>query len=135
MISSSTTTTTSISITGIRIMISTPSSHSKISRHKTFAKGWVAKKLRLIGSLTAALKCSKGWVRKDANLGLRTGCNSGGLGYLPFAWGGAEVRVMECIMYRERDGYMYMYIYIYIHTPHIYIYIYNLSIPVAIPPR
>ena len=28
----------------------------------------------LIGSLTAALRFSKGWVRKDANLGLRTGC-------------------------------------------------------------
>ena len=30
--------------------------------------------LFLIGSLTAALRFSKGWVRKDANLGLRTGC-------------------------------------------------------------
>ena len=28
----------------------------------------------LIGSLTAALRFSKGWVRKDANLRLRTGC-------------------------------------------------------------
>ena len=28
----------------------------------------------LIGSLTAALRFSKGWVRKDPNLGLRTGC-------------------------------------------------------------
>ena len=28
----------------------------------------------LIGSLTAALRFSKGWVRNDANLGLRTGC-------------------------------------------------------------
>ena len=28
----------------------------------------------LIGSLTAALRLSKGWVRKDPNLGLRTGC-------------------------------------------------------------
>ena len=27
-----------------------------------------------IGSLTAALRFSKGWVQKDANLGLRTGC-------------------------------------------------------------
>ena len=30
--------------------------------------------LFLIGSLTTALRFSKGWVRKDANLGLRTGC-------------------------------------------------------------
>ena len=30
--------------------------------------------LCLIVSLTAALRFSKGWVRKDANLGLRTGC-------------------------------------------------------------
>ena len=29
--------------------------------------------LLLIGSLTAALRFSKGWVRKDSNLGLRTG--------------------------------------------------------------
>ena len=31
--------------------------------------------LLLIGSLTAALRLSKGWVRKEANLGLRTGRN------------------------------------------------------------
>ena len=30
--------------------------------------------LLLIGNLTAALRLSKGWVRKDPNLGLRTGC-------------------------------------------------------------
>ena len=30
--------------------------------------------LFLIGSLTAAVRCSKGWVRQDANLGLRSGC-------------------------------------------------------------
>ena len=30
--------------------------------------------LFLIGSLTAALRFSKGWVRRDANLGLRIGC-------------------------------------------------------------
>ena len=30
--------------------------------------------LFLIGSLSAALRFSKGWVRKDPNLGLRTGC-------------------------------------------------------------
>ena len=30
----------------------------------------------MIGSLTAALRLSKDWVRKDANLGLRTGCSS-----------------------------------------------------------
>ena len=30
--------------------------------------------LFFIGGLTAALRFSKGWVRKDANLGLRTGC-------------------------------------------------------------
>ena len=53
----------------------TPSSHSKISRTKICSKGWVAQKLVLIGSLSAALRFSKGWVRKDANLGLRTGCS------------------------------------------------------------
>ena len=30
----------------------------------------------LTGSLTVALRLSKGWVRKDANLGLRTGCST-----------------------------------------------------------
>ena len=30
--------------------------------------------LFLIGSLTAALRFSKGWVRKDLNLRMRTGC-------------------------------------------------------------
>ena len=30
----------------------------------------------LTGSLTVALRFSKGWVRKDQNLGLRTGCTS-----------------------------------------------------------
>ena len=52
----------------------TPSSHSKNSATKICSKGWVAQKPFLIGSLTAALRFSKGWVRKDANLGLRTGC-------------------------------------------------------------
>ena len=37
----------------------------------------------LIGNLTAALRFSKGWVRKDANLGLRTGCK----GTVPFMAG------------------------------------------------
>ena len=31
----------------------------------------------LVGNLTAALRFFKGWVRKDANLGLRTGCMRG----------------------------------------------------------
>ena len=30
----------------------------------------------LMGSLTAALRFSKGWVQKDANIGLRTGCSA-----------------------------------------------------------
>ena len=51
----------------------TPSSHSKNSATKICSKGWVAQKSFLIGSLTAALRFSKGRVRKDANLGLRTG--------------------------------------------------------------
>ena len=53
----------------------TPSSHSKNSLSKICFKGWVAQKpYVLIGSFTAALRFSKGWVRKDTNLGLRTGC-------------------------------------------------------------
>ena len=51
-----------------------PRSHSKNSLSKICSKGWVAQKPSLIGSLTAELRFSKGWVRKDANLGLRTGC-------------------------------------------------------------
>ena len=47
----------------------TPSSHSKNSLSKICSKGWVAQKSFLIGSLTAALRFSKGWVRKDTNLG------------------------------------------------------------------
>ena len=53
----------------------TPSSHSKNSAIKICSKGWVAQKPFLTGSLTAALRFSKGWVRKDTNLGLRTGCS------------------------------------------------------------
>ena len=63
----------------------------------------------LIGSLTAALRCSKGWVRKDANLGLRTGgdhnsafLQSDRRSYV-LARAGAGVNV-----------YIYIYIYIYI---------------------
>ena len=54
----------------------TPSSHSKNLATKICSKGWVAQKSFLIGSLTAALRFSKGWARKDANLGLRTGCTA-----------------------------------------------------------
>ena len=54
---------------------STPRSHSNNALSKICSKGWVAQKLFLIGSLRAALRFSKGWVRKDANLGSRTGCN------------------------------------------------------------
>ena len=36
--------------------------------HKICSKGWVAQTPFLIGSFTAALRCSKGWVRKDLNL-------------------------------------------------------------------
>ena len=36
-----------------------------------YAYIYLPRKLFLIGSLTAALRFSKGWVRKDANLGLR----------------------------------------------------------------
>ena len=50
----------------------TPSSHSKISRTKIFAKGWVAQKLFFfIGS---GVIFSKGWVRKDENLRTQIGC-------------------------------------------------------------
>ena len=57
-------------------VLTTPNSNTKNSATKICSKGWVAQKLLLIGNLTAALKSSKGWVRKDANLGLRTGCKS-----------------------------------------------------------
>ena len=52
----------------------TPNSNTKNSATKICSKGWVAQKPFLIGNLMAALRLSKGWVRKDANLGLRTGC-------------------------------------------------------------
>ena len=53
----------------------TPSSHSKNSLSKICFKGCVAQKpFLLIGSLTAALRLSKGWVRKDLNLKMRIGC-------------------------------------------------------------
>ena len=42
--------------------------------HKTFSKGWVAEKPFGVGSLTAALRFSKGWVRKDLNLVMGVGC-------------------------------------------------------------
>ena len=51
------------------------SSHHNIFPHKTFSKGWVAQKPILIGSLTAALRFSKGWVRKYLNLVMGIGCN------------------------------------------------------------
>ena len=56
------------------LMIITPSAHSNNSLSKICSKGWVAQKAFFIGSLTAALRFSKGWIRKDTNLGLRTGC-------------------------------------------------------------
>ena len=54
----------------------TPSSHSKNSATKICSKGWVAQKPFLIGSLTAALRLSKGWVRKYLNLLIGIGCAS-----------------------------------------------------------
>ena len=51
-----------------------PSSHHKIFPHKICSKGWV--NLFLIGSLTAALRLSKGWVRKDLNLVIGIGCTA-----------------------------------------------------------
>ena len=54
---------------------STPSSHHKIFPHKTCSEGWVAQKnCLLIGSLTAALRLSKGLVRKYLNLVMGIGC-------------------------------------------------------------
>ena len=52
----------------------TPNSNHNIFPHKTFSRVWVAQKPFLIGSLTAALRCSKGWVRKDLNLVMGIGC-------------------------------------------------------------
>ena len=55
----------------------TPGSHSKISRTKIFAKGWVAQKpFFFIGS---GVIFSKGSVRKDENLRTRIGCRPPGL--------------------------------------------------------
>ena len=58
----------------------------------------------LIGNLTAALRLFKGWVRKDANVGLRTGCEprsargranrvcARGVGRnLEYCWGGSLI--------------------------------------------
>ena len=66
-----------IVITIVTMMI-IPISHSNNSLSKICSKGWVAQKPFLIGSLTAALRLSKGWVQKDTNLGLRTGCSGRG---------------------------------------------------------
>ena len=52
----------------------TPSSHHNIFPHKTCSKGEVVEKPLLIGRLTAALRLSKGWVRKDPNLVTGIGC-------------------------------------------------------------
>ena len=54
----------------------TSSSHHNIFPHKILSKGWVAQKPFLIGSLTAALRFSKGWVRKDLNLVMGIGCRA-----------------------------------------------------------
>ena len=79
----------------------------------------------LIGSLTAALRFSKGWVRKDLNLVMGIGCT----------W--CRACIIWNMMFRtffsgRRRCYM-LYIYIYTHTYiytqysmyiHVYIYIY-----------
>ena len=57
----------------------TAGSHHKIFPHKTFSKGWVAQEPFVIGSLTAALRFSKGWVRKDLNLVMGIGCTAGSM--------------------------------------------------------
>ena len=57
--------------------LSTPSPRYKISRCKTFAKGWVAQKYILIGNYRSGVIFSKGWVRKDENLITWIGCTAG----------------------------------------------------------
>ena len=85
--------------------------------------------LFLTGSLTAALGFSKGWVRKDANLGLRTECTSScrfightrNMGFchhglapaLQIAMQSPAIYIYICILP------IYIYIYIYILLYHI----------------
>ena len=53
----------------------TPSSHHSIFPHNTFCpRVGLPRNFILIGSLTAALRFSKGWVRKDLNLVMGIGC-------------------------------------------------------------
>ena len=54
----------------------TPSSHHKISLTWFVPRVGLPRNLCLIGSLTAALRCSKSWVRKDLNLVMGIGCSS-----------------------------------------------------------
>ena len=54
----------------------TPGPRYKISRYKTFAKGWVAQKHLLIGNYRSGVRLSKGWVRKDENLITWIGCSA-----------------------------------------------------------
>ena len=68
--------------------------------------------LFLIGSLTAALRLSKGWVRKDPNLGLRTGCIRSFVRCSSGAPG--SCRYMCVCVYLSLSLYIYIYIYIYI---------------------
>ena len=66
--------TSNVSKLVFKLCMLTPSSHSKNSLSKICSKGWLAQKPLLIGSLTAALRFSKGWVRKDPNLVMGIGC-------------------------------------------------------------
>ena len=60
-----------------RTVVATPSSHRKIFPHKICPRVGLPRNLLLIGSLTAALRFSKGWVRKDLNLVMGIGCTPG----------------------------------------------------------
>ena len=50
----------------------TPGLHNKIPALKIFARGWVAHESIFVTLST--LRFSRGWVRKDGNLVMETGC-------------------------------------------------------------
>ena len=71
----------------------------------------------------SALKTSKGWVRKDPNLGLRTGCSTHIASNLGKSCSITYQQINIYIyIYRERE--IQIYIYIYTHTQYTYMYTY-----------
>ena len=90
----------------------TPSSHSKNSLSKILSMGWVAQKPCLIGSLKAALRFSKSRIRKDTNLGLRTGCS------ITLCHGIVHARLPKIHVY-----IYYVHVHVHVHTS-VYVYVY-----------